>query len=344
MQLFANIRQRIPEEYTMSKQKPKVIVTRRLPAAVENRMIELFDVELNKDDIPMSRGEIAAAMMKADVLVPTISDSIDQKLLARAGDNLRLIASYGAGFDHIDVQTARQRGILVSNTPGVLTDDTADMTLALMLGVMRRFQEGSSLIQKKSWDGWSPSAMLGTRLGGKRLGILGMGRIGSAVADRAKAFGMEIHYHNRKKLHPALEEPTNAQYWESLEAMLQEIDVLSVNCPHTPNTFHMINSSRLSLMKKNAFIVNTSRGEVIDENALARALKNKQLAGAALDVFEARKEVNSQLRGLPNVMLLPHMGSATDEARIEMGEKVIINIKTFIDGHRPPDQVVPAML
>ena len=328
----------------MSKQKPKVIVTRRLPAAVENRMIELFDVELNKDDIPMSRGEIAAAMMKADVLVPTISDIIDQKLLARAGDNLRLIASYGAGFDHIDVQTARQRGILVSNTPGVLTDDTADMTLALMLGVMRRFQEGSSLIQEKSWDGWSPSAMLGTRLGGKRLGILGMGRIGSAVADRAKAFGMEIHYHNRKKLHPALEEPTNAQYWESLEAMLQEIDVLSVNCPHTPNTFHMINSSRLSLMKKNAFIVNTSRGEVIDENALARALKNKQLAGAALDVFEARKEVNSHLRGLPNVMLLPHMGSATDEARIEMGEKVIINIKTFIDGHRPPDQVVPAML
>ena len=328
----------------MSKQKPKVIVTRRLPAAVENRMIELFDVELNKDDIPMSRGEIAAAMMKADVLVPTISDIIDQKLLARAGDNLRLIASYGAGFDHIDVQTARERGILVSNTPGVLTDDTADMTLALMLGVMRRFQEGSSLIQEKSWDGWSPSAMLGTRLGGKRLGILGMGRIGSAVADRAKAFGMEIHYHNRKKLHPALEEPTNAQYWESLEAMLQEIDVLSVNCPHTPNTFHMINSSRLSLMKKNAFIVNTSRGEVIDENALARALKNKQLAGAALDVFEARKEVNSQLRGLPNVMLLPHMGSATDEARIEMGEKVIINIKTFIDGHRPPDQVVPAML
>ena len=328
----------------MSKQKPKVIVTRRLPAAVENRMIELFDAERNKDDIPMSRGEIAAAMMKADVLVPTISDIIDQKLLARAGDNLRLIASYGAGFDHIDVQTARQRGILVSNTPGVLTDDTADMTLALMLGVMRRFQEGSSLIQEKSWDGWSPSAMLGTRLGGKRLGILGMGRIGSAVADRAKAFGMEIHYHNRKKLHPALEEPTNAQYWESLEAMLQEIDVLSVNCPHTPNTFHMINSSRLSLMKKNAFIVNTSRGEVIDENALARALKNKQLAGAALDVFEARKEVNSQLRGLPNVMLLPHMGSATDEARIEMGEKVIINIKTFIDGHRPPDQVVPAML
>jgi len=328
----------------MSKQKPKVIVTRRLPAAVENRMIELFDAELNKDDIPMSRGEIAAAMMKADVLVPTISDIIDQKLLARAGDNLRLIASYGAGFDHIDVQTARQRGILVSNTPGVLTDDTADMTLALMLGVMRRFQEGSSLIQKKSWDGWSPSAMLGTRLGGKRLGILGMGRIGSAVADRAKAFGMEIHYHNRKKLHPALEEPTNAQYWESLEAMLQEIDVLSVNCPHTPNTFHMINSSRLSLMKEDAFIVNTSRGEVIDENALARALRNKKLAGAALDVFEARKEVNPQLRGLPNVMLLPHMGSATDEARIEMGEKVIINIKTFIDGHRPPDQVVPAML
>jgi len=328
----------------MKDQKPKVVVTRRLPATVENRMKELFDVELNKNDIPMSAKELAIAMGKADILVPTISDTIDSKLLARAGENLRLIASYGAGFDHIDVQTARQRGILVSNTPGVLTDDTADMTLALMLGVMRRFQEGASLIQKKSWDGWSPSAMLGTRLGGKRLGILGMGRIGSAVATRAKAFGMEINYHNRKKLHPALEAPSEAIFWENFESMLAEIDVLSINCPHTPSTFHMINGGRLSLMKESAFIVNTSRGEVIDENALARALKNKKLAGAALDVFEARKEVNPQLRDLPNVMLLPHMGSATDEARIEMGEKVIINIKTFIDGHRPPDQVVPAML
>ena len=328
----------------MKDQKPKVVVTRRLPATVENRMKELFDVELNKNDIPMSAKELAVAMGKADILVPTISDTIDSKLLARAGENLRLIASYGAGFDHIDVQTARQRGILVSNTPGVLTDDTADMTLALMLGVMRRFQEGASLIQKKSWDGWSPSAMLGTRLGGKRLGILGMGRIGSAVASRAKAFGMEINYHNRKKLHPALEAPSEAIFWENFESMLAEIDVLSINCPHTPSTFHMINGGRLSLMKESAFIVNTSRGEVIDENALARALKNKKLAGAALDVFEARKEVNPQLRNLPNVMLLPHMGSATDEARIEMGEKVIINIKTFIDGHRPPDQVVPAML
>ena len=328
----------------MKDQKPKVVVTRRLPATVENRMKELFDVELNKNDIPMSAKELAVAIGKADILVPTISDTIDSKLLARAGENLRLIASYGAGFDHIDVQTARQRGILVSNTPGVLTDDTADMTLALMLGVMRRFQEGASLIQKKSWDGWSPSAMLGTRLGGKRLGILGMGRIGSAVATRAKAFGMEINYHNRKKLHPALEAPSEAIFWENFESMLAEIDVLSINCPHTPSTFHMINGGRLSLMKESAFIVNTSRGEVIDENALARALKNKKLAGAALDVFEARKEVNPQLRNLPNVMLLPHMGSATDEARIEMGEKVIINIKTFIDGHRPPDQVVPAML
>tara|TARA_B100001059_G_scaffold80470_1_gene78430 strand:- start:350 stop:1336 length:987 start_codon:yes stop_codon:yes gene_type:complete len=328
----------------MKDQKPKVVVTRRLPATVENRMKELFDVELNKNDIPMSVKELAVAIGKADILVPTISDTIDSKLLARAGENLRLIASYGAGFDHIDVQTARQRGILVSNTPGVLTDDTADMTLALMLGVMRRFQEGASLIQKKSWDGWSPSAMLGTRLGGKRLGILGMGRIGSAVAARAKAFGMEINYHNRKKLHPALEAPSDAIFWENFESMLKEIDVLSINCPHTPSTFHMINGGRLSLMKESAFIVNTSRGEVIDENALARALKNKKLAGAALDVFEARKEVNPQLRNLPNVMLLPHMGSATDEARIEMGEKVIINIKTFIDGHRPPDQVVPAML
>ena len=307
-------------------------------------MKELFDVELNENDIPMSSKELGIAMTKADVLVPTISDMIDNKLLARAGENLRLIASYGAGFDHIDVQTARQRGILISNTPGVLTDDTADMTLALMLGVMRRFQEGASLIQKKSWDGWSPSAMLGTRLGGKKLGILGMGRIGAAVANRAKAFGMEINYHNRKKLHPALEAPTEAIFWENFDSMLAEIDVLSINCPHTPSTFHMINSGRLSLMKKTAFIVNTSRGEVMDENALARALKNNKLAGAALDVFEARKEVNPQLRNLPNVMLLPHMGSATDEARIEMGEKVIINIKTFIDGHRPPDQVVPAML
>ncbi|MFQ6551552.1 2-hydroxyacid dehydrogenase [Aestuariibius insulae] len=321
-----------------------VVVTRRLPERVETRLSELFDTQLRTDDTPMTRDELIAAARQADVLVPTITDTIDANVLAAAGDRLRLIANYGAGVDHIDVASARQRGILVSNTPGVLTEDTADMTMALILAVTRRIPEGLAVMQKGEWDGWSPGAFLGGRVGGRRLGILGMGRIGSAVARRARAFGMQIHYHNRTRLRPEIEDELEATYWESLDQMVSRVDVLSVNCPHTPSTFHLMNARRLKLMKPSAVLVNTSRGEVVDENALTRQLRTGDLAGAGLDVYERGTNINPRLRELRNVVLLPHMGSATEEGRAEMGEKVLLNIKTFDDGHRPPDQVVPGMI
>lgn len=322
----------------------KVIVTRRLPEPVETRMRELFDVELNESDEKMDTETLVNAIKRADVLVSTLGDVIDQKMLAQAGDDLRLIANYGAGFDHIDVQTALKRGIMVSNTPGVLTDDTADMTMAMILAVPRRLREGTMLMQQGDWQGWSPTALMGHRIGGKRLGILGMGRIGQAVAHRAKAFGLQIHYHNRRRLHLDTEASLEATYWESFDQMLARVDILSIHCPHTPGTFHLLNARRLKLMKPSAFVINTARGEIVDENALTRMLRAGELAGAGLDVFEHGNDINPRLRGLDNVLLLPHMGSATVEGRIEMGEKVIINIKTFADGHRPPDQVVPSML
>jgi glyoxylate reductase len=321
-----------------------VVVTRRLPEVVETRMKELFDVELRDSDARMGRDDLAAAMRRADVLVPCITDHIDAALLAQAGEKLKLIANYGAGVDHIDITSARQRGVLLSNTPGVMTDDTADMVLALILAVMRRIPEGLAVMQAGEWQGWSPTAFMGTRVGGKRLGILGMGRIGQAVARRARAFGLQVHYHNRKRLRPEVEAELEATYWESLDQMVSRMDILSVNCPHTPSTFHLMNARRLKLMKRTAVVVNTSRGEVIDENALTRMLRAGEIAGAGLDVFEHGHEINPRLRELPNVVLLPHMGSATLEGRIEMGEKVIVNIKTFADGHRPPDLVVPGML
>jgi len=328
----------------MPSQRLSVVVTRRLPEVVETRMKELFNVRLRDDDTPMSRQELVEAMQSTDVLVPTIGDQIDAGMLGQAGPQLKLIANYGAGVDNIDVQTARQRGVLVSNTPGVLTDDTADMTMALILAVTRRIPEGLAMMQQGQWQGWSPTSLLGGRVGGRRLGILGMGRIGQAVARRARAFGMQIHYHNRRRLRAETEEALEATYWESLDQMVARMDVISINCPHTPSTFHLMNARRLKLIKPDAVIVNTSRGEVIDENALTRGLRAGEIAGAGLDVYEHGHNVNPRLRELPNVVLLPHMGSATREGRVEMGEKVIINIKTFADGHRPPDQVVPAML
>lgn len=328
----------------MPSKRLSVVVTRRLPEVVETRLSELFDVTLRSDDTPMTRGELVDAVQTADVLVPTVTDQIDAGLIGQAGDRLKLIANYGAGFDHIDVSTARSRGILVSNTPGVVTDDTADMVMALMLGVTRRLQEGIAVMQKGDWGGYAPTALLGGRLGGKRLGILGMGRIGQAVARRAQAFGMQIHYHNRRRLRPEVEEPLEATWWESLDQMVARMDVISVNCPSTPSTYHLLNARRLKLMKPSAVIVNTSRGEVIDENALTRMLKAGDLAGAGLDVYEHGLQGNPDLRDMANVVMLPHMGSATYEGRVEMGEKVIINVKTFADGHRPPDQVVPSML
>lgn len=328
----------------MSKQPLSVVVTRQLPEVVEKRLTELFHVTLRADDTPMTRSELGEAMKTADILVPTVTDEIDAALIGQAGDRLKLIANYGAGVDHIDVMTARQRGILVSNTPGVLTEDTADMTMALILAVTRRMSEGMAQMQKGDWQGWAPTALLGGRVSGRRLGILGMGRIGQAVARRAAAFGMQVHYHNRRRLRPEIEESLGATYWESLDQMVARMDVMSINCPHTPSTFHLMNARRLKLMKPDAVIVNTSRGEVIDENALTRMLRAGELQGAGLDVYEHGTDINPRLRELTNVVLLPHMGSATLEGRVEMGEKVIINIKTFEDGHRPPDQVVPSML
>jgi glyoxylate reductase len=328
----------------MAARKPKVIVTRKLPDAVETRMRELFDTELNVEDAPMSAEQLVEAVGRAEVLVPTITDRIDSKVLTRAGDTLKLIANFGAGVDNIDVATANARGIIVTNTPGVLTEDTADMTMALVMAAARRVVEGANVVQAGGFHGWSPTWMLGRRIWGKRLGIVGMGRIGQAVARRAAAFGLQIHYHNRKPVSPRIEEELGATYWESLDQMLARMDVVSVNCPHTPATYHLLSARRLKLLQPHAIIVNTARGEVIDEAALANMLARGEIAGAGLDVYEHEPAINPKLLKLPNVVLLPHMGSATVEGRVDMGEKVIINIKTFMDGHRPPDRVIPAIL
>ena len=331
----------------MSKKKPLVVVTRKLPAVVETRMRELFDAQLNIDDKPMSQAALVEAVKTADVLVPTVTDKIDAAVIAQAGEQLRLIANFGNGVDNIDVASAVQRGITVTNTPGVLTDDTADMTIALILAVSRRIAEGARVIPDDDWAGWSPTWMLGRRITGKRLGIVGMGRIGQALAKRAAAFGLSIHYHNRRRVDPRTEEALNATYWDSLDQMLARMDIVSVNCPHTPATYHLLSARRLKLMKPDAILVNTARGEVVDETALARMLEAGELAGAGLDVFESEPAVNPRLLKLARqhkVVVLPHMGSATHEGRADMGEKVIVNIKTFMDGHKPPDRVLPSML
>lgn len=324
----------------MSRSKTVVVVTRKLPDAIETRMMELFDVRLNLDDHPMTASELVEAVKVADVLVPTVTDRIDAKILSQAGEQLRLIANYGAGVDHIDLATARQRSITVTNTPDVLTEDTADMTMALLLAVPRRLTEGERGLRNGDWPGWSPTWMLGHRIYGKRLGIIGMGRIGQAVARRARGFGLSIHYHNRRKLHEDIENELEATYWESLDQMMARMDFVSVNCPHTPATYHLLSARRLKLLRENAVVINTARGEIIDENALTRLLANGEIAGAGLDVFEHEPAVNPKLLALDNVVLLPHMGSATHEGRIDMGEKVLINIKTFVDGHAPPDRVL----
>ena len=328
----------------MAKKKPVVVVTRKLPDVVETRMRELFETRLNENDRPFSQAELVEAVKTADVLVPTVTDRIDSSVLSQAGPNLRLVANFGNGVDNIDVLTANNRGINVTNTPGVLTEDTADMTMALMLAVPRRLAAGIKAIESGEWAGWSPTWMLGHRIWGKRLGIIGMGRIGQAVARRAKAFGMSIHYHNRRRVAPDVEDALEATYWDSLDQMLARMDVVSIHCPHTPATFHLLSARRLKLMKKGAYVVNTARGEVIDENALIRMLESGDLAGAGLDVFEHEPAVNPKLAEMENVLLLPHMGSATLEGRIEMGEKVIINIRMMADGDRPPDRVLPSMV
>jgi glyoxylate reductase len=329
------------------KKRPLVVVTRRLPGVVETRMRELFDTRLNAEDKPLSQAELVEAVKTADVLVPTVTDEIDAPLLAQAGPDLKLIANFGNGVDNIDVQAALSRGITVTNTPGVLTEDTADMTMALILAVSRRMVEGAKVIPEDEWAGWSPTWMLGHRITGKRLGIVGMGRIGTALARRAKAFGLSIHYHNRRRAPGAVEDELEATYWDSLDQMLARMDIVSVNTPHTPATYHLLSGRRLKLMKKEAIVVNTARGEIIDETALARMIETGDLAGAGLDVFEHEPAVNPRLLKLARrgkVVLLPHIASATHEGRVDMGEKVIVNIKTFMDGHRPPDRVLPSML
>src|SRR3954467_7411005 len=331
----------------MGRKKPLVVVTRKLPDVVETRMCELFDTRLNMTDKPMSQQDLAEAMRAADVIVPTVTDRIDAGLIGQAGEQMKLIANFGNGVDNIDVTSALRRGITVTNTPGVLTEDTADMTMALILAVARRVAEGAKVIPSDEWGGWSPTWMLGHRVTGKRLGIVGMGRIGHALACRAKAFGLSIHYHNRRRVAARIEEELEATYWESLDQMLARMDVVSVNCPHPPATYHLLSARRLKLLKPSAIVVNTARGEIIDENALARMIEAGEIAGAGLDVFEHEPSVNPRLIKLARqgkVVLLPHMASATYEGRVDMGEKVIVNIKTFLDGHRPPDRVLPSML
>ncbi|MDC0955053.1 D-glycerate dehydrogenase [Alphaproteobacteria bacterium] len=328
----------------MSQSKPKVILTRKLPETIETRMRELFDTTLNDSDKALSRDELEMAVKTVDVLVPTVTDKIDADLIAKAGSQLRLIASFGTGVDHIDLGAAKARGITVTNTPGVLTEDTADVTMALILAVPRRIAEGDALARSGQWQGWSPTGMLGHRINGKRLGIVGMGRIGEAVARRARGFGLSVHYHNRKPVHPETEAELEATYWESLEQMLARVDIVSVNCPHTSATNHLLSRERLSLMQRSAYLVNTSRGEVVDEIALADLLAQRHIAGAGLDVYSSEPEIPAGLRDLPNVVLLPHIGSATIEGRLQMGDKVIINVQTFWDGHTPPDRVIEAML
>jgi glyoxylate reductase len=328
----------------MRSKRPFVIVTRKLPDPIETRMMELFACRLNLDDTPLSKPELIAAVERADVLVPTVTDRIDAEVLDAAGPALKLIASFGTGVDHVDLAAAQRRGIIVTNTPGVLTEDTADMTMALILAVSRRLAEGERLIRSGGWTGWGPTSMLGHRIWGKRLGILGMGRIGMALARRAKGFGLSVHYHNRRPVPEEIESALEATYWESLDQMLVHMDIVSVNCPHTPATYHLLSARRLRLLQPQAILVNTARGEIVDEEELLRLLEIRAIAGAGLDVFEHEPAIDPRLRALDNVVLLPHMGSATIEGRLAMGEKVIINIKTFADGHRPPDRVLGSML
>ena len=326
----------------MTTEKPSVLVTRKLPQAIETRLKELFETRLNPTDEPMSAEALIAAAADCDVLVPTVTDKLGAPVLAALPDRLKLIANFGVGVDHIDLAAAASRGIVVTNTPGVLTEDTADLTMALMLSAPRRMVEGDRLARSGEWDGWTPTFMMGERVSGKRLGIVGMGRIGSAVARRARGFSMSIHYHNRRRVHRDVEAELEATWWEDLDQMLAHMDFISINCPHTDETRHLLSEKRLRSLQPHAYVVNTARGEIIDEAALARCLAEGVLGGAGLDVYEREPEIEENLRGLDNVVLAPHLGSATREGRIAMGERVMINIKTYVDGHSPPDRVIPA--
>lgn len=320
--------------------RPKVIVTRELPYAVAARMDELFDTSLNQSDAPLDRATLTAAVADCDVLVPTVTDAIDAELIAGAGERLKLIANFGAGVNHIDLKAARARGIVVTNTPGVLTEDTADMTMALIVSVPRRLAEGEKLVRSGQWKGWSPGGMLGHRIGGKKLGIVGMGRIGQAVARRARAFGLSIHYHNRHRLPEMVEGEFGATYHADLDAMLAKIDILTIHTPLNDDSRDLIDARRIGLLGPQVYLINASRGGIVDEEAMVDALEAGRLAGAGLDVWRFEPQIDPRLLALPNVVMTPHMGSATYEGRQATGEKVIANIRFWADGHRPPDQVL----
>lgn len=320
--------------------RPKVVVTRKLPAPVEARMRELFDVTLNEQDVPLTEAELIAAVQQAEILVPTVTDRISETVLEAAGAQLKLIANFGVGVDHIHLATAKRKGITVTNTPSVLTEDTADIAMGLILAAPRRLSEAAALVRRNEWQGWTPTFLLGHRVNGKKLGIIGMGRIGQAVARRARGFGMEVHYHNRKPVHDSVQQQLDATYWDDIDAMLEAVDIISLNCPYTPKTHHLINAERLAKMKADSYLINTARGAVVDEAALTKALAERRIAGAGLDVYENEPHMSDELRKLPNVVLLPHISSATIEGRVEMGEKVLINIKSFVDGHKPRDRVL----
>ncbi|MEW4447875.1 D-glycerate dehydrogenase [Qipengyuania sp. JC766] len=320
--------------------KPRVVVTRHLMPTVEERMAELFDASLNTVDTPFSRGKLEVALKECHVLVPTVTDRIDAELIAGAGEQLGLIASFGAGTDHIDLAAARKRGIMVTNTPGVFTDDTADLTMAGIIGVPRRIREGVALIRRGEWSGWTPTALLGRKLAGKTLGIVGMGRIGQAVAHRARAFGLEIAYHNRKRVPEAVERMLGARYVADLDDLMAQADILTLHSPASEETRGMIDARRIALMKPGSSLINTARGDLVDQEALIAALESGHLAGAGLDVYPDEPQVDKRLIRHPNVMTLPHIGSATVEGREASGMKVIANIRMWADGHRPPDQVL----
>ena len=325
----------------MNLKDTQVIITRKLPDLIEKRMRELFNVQLCQSRMPLNKNELIKLCKNATILVPTLGDELDEVFFQKINSKIKLIANYGAGYDHIDINKAHKKKIVVTNTPDVLTNDTADVTMALILFITRNLPKGIRIIKENKWEGWSPTEIIGNRLSGKKLGILGMGRIGQAVAKKALSFGLKINYHNRNRLHEIKEKELQATFWSNLNHMLREIDILSIHVPHTPSTFHLLNNTRLKLLKRNSFIINTARGEIIDERSLTRMLRLKEIAGAGLDVHENGNNVNVRLKELENVILLPHMSSSTEEGRIEMGEKVIMNIKAFIDGHTPPDKIIP---
>jgi len=324
--------------------KPKVVVTRKLPEPVETRMMELFDTRLNLDDVPLTHDELIMAVQSAEILVPTVTDNVDSEIINSAGNQLRMIANFGAGVDHIDLNAAATKGVVITNTPDVLTEDTADLTMALILMTPRRMGEGERIVRGNKWSGWTPTYLMGHRINGKRLGIIGMGRIGTAVAERARGFGVAVHYHNRNRTSEDVEKKLEVTYWESLDQMLAHMDIIVVTCPSTPATYHLLSARRLQLLQPTSYIINTSRGNIIDEDALVRLLEAGAIAGAGLDVFENEPVINPKLLEMQNVVLLPHIGSSTIEGRIAMGERVIVNVKSFIDGHKAPNRVLETLL